>query len=104
MEIKLYKAYVKSFKKLSKRHKTIEEDYLQFSAYIKQNPEAGVIEPDTNGARKIRMKIKGKGKSGALRIVYYLITDNNEIHLLDIYDKHQISMIEKSIIKRYSSS
>jgi mRNA-degrading endonuclease RelE of RelBE toxin-antitoxin system len=52
-----------------------------------QNPFKGAIVKGTGGARKIRMKLAGKGKSGGARIIYYYVDLQGEIWFLDIYTK-----------------
>jgi len=48
--------------------------------------EAHPIIPQTGGARKARMKIKGRGKRGGYRVVYYTVV-NQVVYLITIYDK-----------------
>jgi mRNA-degrading endonuclease RelE of RelBE toxin-antitoxin system len=45
--------------------------------------------PNTGGARKARMRAKAKGKRGGYRVIYYYLTDDNEVWLITIYDKVQ---------------
>ena len=46
---------------------------------------------------KIRLKNSSNlsGKSGGFRVVYFLKTNENEIYLLDIYSKNDVSNISK---------
>ncbi len=48
------------------------------------NPFKGDIIEGTGGARKIRMKIAGKGKRGGARVIYYYVDLQGEIWFLDI--------------------
>jgi mRNA-degrading endonuclease RelE of RelBE toxin-antitoxin system len=50
--------------------------------------EAHPIVAGTGGARKARMKVSGRGKSGGYRVVYYVFTEDT-VWLLTIYDKVQ---------------
>ena len=59
--------------------------------------------------RKIRMAVqsKGKGKSGGVRVITYLIDQTNEqvtIELLDVYDKSEVSSLSdkelRDLLKR----
>jgi mRNA-degrading endonuclease RelE of RelBE toxin-antitoxin system len=52
-----------------------------------QNPFRGELIRNTGGARKIRMKLEGKGKRGGARVIYYYIDLHGEIWFLDIYLK-----------------
>lgn len=53
-----------------------------------------------HGIHKIRLAIasKNKGKSGGARVITYLITEDNEVYLVFIYDKSQLENITKEQI------
>ena len=48
---------------------------------------------------RLAIKSKGKGKSGGARVITYVLTDNNEIYLLTIYDKSEFDSIDDKTIK-----
>ncbi len=58
---------------------------LQYELY--KNPFKGDIIKGTGGARKIRMKISGRGERGGARVIYYYVELQGEIWFLDIYSK-----------------
>jgi hypothetical protein len=49
---------------------------------------------------KIRLAITstGKGKSGGARVITYFATEDNEVYLVNIYDKNQLENITKEQI------
>ena len=47
-----------------------EDEYLGLQGFLLQNPEAGKIVRGSGGVRKVRWAITGKGKSGAVRVLY----------------------------------
>jgi hypothetical protein len=51
---------------------------------------------------KIRLSIKsqGKGKSGGARVITYLITENEEIYLLIIYDKSEYDNVDDKLLQQ----
>jgi len=53
-----------------------------------------------HSVHKIRLAIssKGKGKSGGARVITYLLTEDNEVYLVFIYDKSQLENISKEKI------
>ena len=68
------------------------------------NPLKGNILKGTGGARKIRMKIQGRGKSGGARTIYYYVDFKGEIWFLDIYlkkDKSNLTENDKKKIYRF---
>lgn len=48
---------------------------------------------------KIRLAIKSKGKSGGARISTYVVTENEEVILLTIYDKQVKDDISEKELK-----
>ena len=88
--------FARRLKKLSKRYKSIKQDYEDFLHSLQSNPLQGV--DLGKGLRKIRMSIasKGKGKSGGARVISFVAIMNEEdgfIELLTIYDKSEMESI-----------
>jgi hypothetical protein len=54
---------------------------------IAADPELHPVVPGTGGVRKARWRRGGKGKSGGVRIIYYLWTADEEVYLLSVYAK-----------------
>lgn len=95
--------FTKEFKRLSKRYKSLVDDYETFLDSLQMNPLQGVeIAPHI---RKVRMAItsKGRGKSGGARVITFdaLISEREgRIYLLLIYDKSDTSNVKIDIIRR----
>ena len=96
--IKYLPEFGHELKRLSKRHRSIKDDYANLLTQLRANPTMGT---DLGGGiRKIRMAIssKGKGKSGGARVITYNIVakvDGITVVLVTIYDKSERSNIEK---------
>ena len=71
-------------------------DMYNLQDELMHNPEKGKIMQGTGGARKIRMKIGAKGKSGGARIIYYYVDFKGEIWFLDIFSKSEKSNISNA--------
>ena len=52
-----------------------------------ENPEAGEVIIGSGGMRKLRVALRGRGKRGGARVIYYRFTERQQILLLLIYDK-----------------
>jgi hypothetical protein len=53
-----------------------------------QIPRAGDVIPGTNGARKVRFGIEGRGKSGGGRAIDVFIEVNDIFHMILCYPKN----------------
>ncbi|MDB5156251.1 MAG: hypothetical protein JWR50_958 [Mucilaginibacter sp.] len=93
--------FEKEFKKLYKKQRSLKDDLSKVINQLAENPQAG--ESISNNCYKIRMSIssKGKGKSGGARIITHVKFVNEEVFLISIYDKSDISTIaEEQILIR----
>lgn len=74
------------FQRLWPRYLSVNE-YIAFTKFIAENPDAGNIVPGSGGVRKVRWARIGKGKSGGVRIIYFVLNPASQIVLLTIYAK-----------------
>jgi len=77
-----------------------EDEYLDLQVYLLQHPDSGKIIRGSDGVRKIRWTSKGKGKSGGIRVIYYLKGSKEEIWLLTVYAKNEQETIPGHILKK----
>ena len=97
MKVKIYteKEFERQLRKLSKKYRSMLDDYDAFLTGLEQDPFQGTSLG--KGVRKVRMAIasKGKGKSGGARVITYnlwtKLLHNAKLHQLHIslhyYDK-----------------
>lgn len=95
-EIRIYPQFEREIKRLSKRYRTIKQDYADLLESLRENPVQGV--DLGKGLRKVRMAIssKGKGKSGGARVITLIMAlsvEDTEIGLHYIYDKSERASI-----------
>lgn len=90
--------FKKYLKRLSKKYPSLKADLQGLITILKEKPDSGIHLG--HGIHKIRMAItsKGKGKSGGARVITYLVTEDNEVYLVFIYDKSQLENITKEQI------
>jgi mRNA-degrading endonuclease RelE of RelBE toxin-antitoxin system len=100
MEFKVTGTFLKSLKKLIKKHKDIKEDILRLTKDLSSKPESGI----RLGSQmyKIRLNITKSsiGKRGGLRIIYYFKISASLIVYIDIYSKNEKESIPISEIKQ----
>ena len=66
------------------------EQMAEIADIVAADPKAGDLIQGTGGCRKLRYAgVKGKGKSGGMRVIHFFIDADQEVHLLDIYGKNQ---------------
>ena len=99
MKVRMSEDFRVAYKRLKKRHKSLEQDFEQLLASLLQNPMQGV-ELD-GGARKVRLAItsKGRGKSGGARVIIRVRIVRDELQLLYIYDKSDFENISDAYLR-----
>lgn len=64
------------------------------------NPDAGDVIPGADGARKVRWKRAGTGKSSGARVICFNLTDEEIVLLVAVYAKaERENMLPKDIRK-----
>lgn len=97
IEVIAQPSFKKELKKLKKKYRTIDQDYLNLIEELETNPYLGT--DLGKGVHKVRMAItaKGKGKSHGARVITYtdaiVSIEQGTIYLLTIYDKAERSTI-----------
>lgn len=88
-----------AFKRLKKRHKSLQQDFEKLLLSLLQNPLQGV-ELD-GGVRKVRLAItsKGRGKSGGARVIIRVRIVSDELQLLYIYDKADYENVSDTFLR-----
>lgn len=77
-----------------------EESYHAFQSYLHDNYMLGDVIPGGGGLRKIRWRVDGKGKSGGVRVIYYVALEKGYIYLMAVYGKGRQADLDKSQLKR----
>lgn len=75
------------------------DEFGEFTTFLAANPEAGVVEKESGGIRKVRWQRTGSGKSGGVRVIYYNRLENGQIWLLVIYAKNVHDSLEKKTLR-----
>src|SRR5260370_15226749 len=74
-------------------HYLDDESYRELQTKLANNPELGDVMPGTGGFRKLRWADakRGKGRRGGLRIIYYYFLADQQIWLMTLYGKNEVS-------------
>jgi mRNA-degrading endonuclease RelE of RelBE toxin-antitoxin system len=65
-----------------------EEEHEDLLLYLSMYYKAGDEIRGTGGVRKIRYALKGRGKSGGVRVIYYFFDEVNPLLALFLYGKN----------------
>jgi mRNA-degrading endonuclease RelE of RelBE toxin-antitoxin system len=101
--VKITDIFAKETKKLSKKYRHIQKDCLPLLDQL----EAGQLVGDAvsgfdNKLYKVRVPSSDqkKGKRGGFRVIYYIVSDENEIFLLTIYAKATQANIKNNDVRK----
>lgn len=84
-----------------------EEERADLVAFLAENPQAGVIMPETGGVRKLRWARPGEGKSGGYRVIYYFHSEAIPLLLLTLYGKNEksnLTMAERNMMRQLTAA
>jgi hypothetical protein len=77
-----------------------DDEYFELQQALLANPEAGVVIPRSGGIRKLRWGVAGRGKSGGIRVIYFLRTRQGQIWMLTLYPKNVAENIPAHVLKQ----
>lgn len=87
-----------------------DDQYRELQAYLGEHPDAGAIIPDSAGLRKLRWALKGQGKRGGVRVIYYWVVNRDLMYMIHMYPKskqdnlspEQLRLLRKTVEKEFS--
>ncbi|MDB6101651.1 MAG: hypothetical protein JWO52_1650 [Gammaproteobacteria bacterium] len=74
------------------------EEFGDFCAWLALNPDAGDVIPGSDGCRKVRWVVKGRGKRGGVRVIYFNRLADGTIWLLTMYAKNVREDIDVKVL------
>jgi hypothetical protein len=76
-----------------------EDERGAFAAFIAEYPDEGDVVVGSGGVRKVRWSRAGSGKSGGVRVVYFVRNELGELVLLFMYAKSKLDTLKASTLK-----
>jgi mRNA-degrading endonuclease RelE of RelBE toxin-antitoxin system len=61
-----------------------DREYSDLQAALSEDPELGDVIPSSGGVRKLRWAVRGRGKRGGVRVIYFVRTQQGVIWMLTI--------------------
>lgn len=80
-----------------------DEELQDLQNLLLLDPDAGDVIPGLAGARKVRISLEGRGKSGGGRVIYVDVVVREQIYLLLAYPKNvqtDMNQDQKKIIRQ----
>lgn len=78
-----------------------EEERSAIVNTLASNPQAGVVMQGCGGARKLRVRKPGKGKSGGYRAITFFSGDDMPVFLITVFgkgEKDNLTKAERNIL------
>jgi hypothetical protein len=83
-----------------------EDERMAMEFYVACAPEDHPVIPGAGGFRKARWARRGKGKSGGLRVIYFLLAEPGRIYMAAIYAKSQkdtLSAADRNVLAKLAA-
>ena len=80
--------YTEPFRKCWKAMGLSENDLKKLEEILLENPQLGDVIEGTGGARKMRIQIENRGKSGGGRVIYVDVFEKEKLYFLLAYPKN----------------
>ncbi|MEP7730182.1 type II toxin-antitoxin system RelE/ParE family toxin [Marinomonas primoryensis] len=65
-----------------------DDEYKELQEALVIKPDLGVLIKNSGGLRKVRWSVDGRGKRGGVRIIYYWMTENEQLYMMYIFPKN----------------
>lgn len=76
-----------------------DDEYSMLQQALIANPEAGDLIQGSGGVRKLRWGVKGRGKRGGIRVIYYAKARKGQIWMLALYAKNVVEHISPQVLR-----
>ena len=76
-----------------------DDEYAALQRVLIADPETGDLIRGSGGVRKIRWAVRGRGKRGGVRVIYYAKTREGVIWMLTIYAKNVAENIPAHVLR-----
>ena len=73
-----------------------EDERREIVSYLALHPKAGDLIEGTGGIRKLRWARGGRGKSGGVRVIYYVHSELMPLYLLTLFAKNERANLSKA--------
>lgn len=65
-----------------------DDSLIELETLLLRDPQLGDVIEGTGGARKMRIRLEGRGKRGGGRVIYLDVLEHEDLYLLFAYPKN----------------
>ncbi|MCS6910642.1 MAG: type II toxin-antitoxin system RelE/ParE family toxin [Anaerolineales bacterium] len=66
-----------------------DDEYRKLQSLLANHPTIGAVIPGSGGLRKVRWGLRGRGKQGGVRVIYYWAARQAKLLMLLVYPKNE---------------
>jgi hypothetical protein len=77
-----------------------DDGLRELQMHLMKHPDEGALIRQSGGVRKTRWALPGRGKSGGIRVIYYLRSKQGQIWLLTLYSKNVADSIPSHVLRK----
>ncbi len=77
-----------------------EDEFGELTYALFHRPNLGAVIPGTGGVRKLRWRVRGRGKRSGIRVIYYVEFSNETIYLLTAFAKSETADLPRQVLHK----
>ena len=77
-----------------------DQEYSELQLSLIEDPDAGDVIPGSGGVRKLRWRLRGRGKRGGYRLVYFVKRTSRVFWMVTIYPKNVLDNINADVLRQ----
>lgn len=81
-----------------------DDEYKELQDFLIQHPTYGDLIQGSKGLRKIRWKLRNRGKSGGIRNIYYFYEEKKTLYMIYVYKKGKTENLTPKQIETLSKT
>ncbi|WP_394226083.1 type II toxin-antitoxin system RelE/ParE family toxin [Pseudoalteromonas spongiae] len=76
-----------------------DDEYKELQEALVNRPDMGKVIKSSGGLRKVRWALEGRGKSGGVHVIYYWMTEDEQLFMLYAFPKNEQDNLTDAQVK-----